>query len=303
MTQVVNSFDGIDEHEDDEEDETSFECSPCGIHPAHGKGIWDCYGCKADEEDENIMPELTERGSNYFDFLHEELYRQDTDRKARNKGIFEPPPGLQEKNWQVKTYVKSNKSQKQRKEEQVKIEHRKCATIKESGHKENGFIMMLGEIAKEESIQAVEEVWDWVEIEAAVDSACVDNVVNPKNFPGIDLIETEESKRGDSWTAAGGSPIKKLGEMKIPWQTETGGKHGLRAKAGSVSKTLISADRLLEAGYAVILNRRNPRIVHETTKEVIKLERRNRMFLMKMWVRVKVKKGESQPVFTRQGQK
>ena len=70
-----------------------------------------------------------------------------------------------------------------------------------------------------------------------------------------------------------------------------------------MSKTLISADRLLEAGYAVILNRRNPRIVHETTKEVIKLERRNRMFLMKMWVRVKVKKGESQPVFTRQGQK
>ena len=78
-------------------------------------------------------------------------------------------------------------------------------------------------------------------------------------------------------------------------------KHGLRAKAGGVGKTLISGDRLLEAGYAVILNRRNPRLMHETTKEIIKLERRNRMFLMKMWVRVKVKKNEVAPVFSRPG--
>ena len=78
-------------------------------------------------------------------------------------------------------------------------------------------------------------------------------------------------------------------------------KHGLRAKAGAVGKTLISGDRLLEAGYAVILNRRNPRLVHETTKEVIKFERRNRMFLMKMHVRVKVIKSDASPVFSRQG--
>ena len=149
-------------------------------------------------------------------------------------------------------------------------------------------------------IQAVktEEKWGWVEIEAAVDSACVDNVVNPKDFPGIELAETEESRRGDTWRAAGGSPIKKLGEMRIPWQTATGAKHGLRAKAGHVGKTLLSADRLIEAGYAVILNKRNPRLMHETTKEVIKLERRNRMFFMKMWTWLKIeKKVEDKPGF------
>ena len=210
----------------------------------------------------------------------------------------EAPPGLSETKWQVKTYIKSNISQKQRKE-QVRIEHKKCTTIKE-----DSFIMMLDEDEKD-SIQEVKEKeeWDWIEIEAAIDTACVDNVVNPKHFPGIEVLETEESKRGDSWTAAGGSKIPKLGEMKIAWQTVTHEKHGLRAKAGNVSKTLISGDRLLEAGYAIILNKRNPRIVHETTKETIRLERRNRMFLMKMWVRVKVtKKSEANPVFKRQGQ-
>ena len=157
-------------------------------------------------------------------------------------------------------------------------------------------INCLGDAEQEKGVQAVEEVWDWKCVEAAVDTACVDHVVNPKEFPGLQLIETVESKRGDSWTAAGGSKIPKLGEMKIAWQIATGAKHGLRAKAGGVSKTLISGDRLLEAGYAVILNKRNPSLVHETTKEVIRLERRNRMFLM-MWVRVKVTK----PVFTGPG--
>ena len=178
----------------------------------------------------------------------------------------------------------------------VKAQESQSISIQKKQECNEDMIMLL-EYPTDEPIQAVQEAWDWKEIEAAIDTACVDNVVNPKHFPGLELIETDESKRGDSWTAAGGSKIPKLGEMKIAWQTDTGGKHGLRAKAGGVSKTLISGDRLLEAGYAVILNKRNPRLVHETTKEVIKLERRNRMFLMKMWVRVKVTK----PVFTGPG--
>ena len=121
---------------------------------------------------------------------------------------------------------------------------------------------MLGESAQSD-IQAVEEVWDWKCIDAAVDTACVDHVVNPKEFPGLELIETAESKRGDSWTAAGGSPIPKLGEMKIPWRSDLGVAHGITAKAGSVGKTLLSGDRLVEAGYDIILNKRNPRMIHQ----------------------------------------
>ena len=149
---------------------------------------------------------------------------------------------------------------------------------------------MLGDLAQHESIQAVEEIWEWVCIKAAVDTACVDHVANPKDFPGLEVSETPESRRGDSWTAAGGSPIPKLGELKIPWRTDSSVRHGIIAKAGSVGKTLLSGDRLIEAGYDLILNKRNPRMVHETTREVIKLERKNRMFLMNMWVKIKVKK-------------
>ena len=118
----------------------------------------------------------------------------------------------------------------------------------------------------------------------------MDHVANPKEFPGLELIETAESKRGDSWTAAGGSAIPKLGEMKIPWKSDKGITHGIIVKAGDVGKTLLSGDKLLDAGYDIILNKRNPRLVHQSTKEVITLERRNRMFIMKIWVRVKFNK-------------
>ena len=66
-------------------------------------------------------------------------------------------------------------------------------------------INMLGDPEQKEGIQAVEEVWEWICIKAAVDTACVDHVANPKDFPGIEVSETPESRRGDSWRAAGGS--------------------------------------------------------------------------------------------------
>ena len=81
-----------------------------------------------------------------------------------------------------------------------------------------------------------------------------------------------------------------------------GGTHRLLAKAGNVGKTLLSGDRLVDAGYDIILNKRNPRMIHQTTREVIQLERRNRMFIMKMWARVKVNKSVvKSPGFTRPG--
>ena len=212
---------------------------------------------------------------------------------------------------QVNTKNKKSQKNKKKAREDARREHQNGARIKEKAViiesdklREINHVWMLGDGKAPEAIQAVQEVWDWVCIEAAVDTACVDNVANPKDFPGVPLFETEASKRGDSWTAAGGSPIPKLGELKIPWQTDGGTKHGMIAKAGNVGKTLISGDRLLEAGYAVILNKRNPRLVHETTKETIKLERKNRMFLMNMWVRLKVtKEADVSPVFTGQGKK
>ena len=80
---------------------------------------------------------------------------------------LEAPPGL---GWQVAVHG-CKTSQKKMKETQKK------------GCVEN--INLLGDSMKENEIQAVEEVWEWKCLEAAVDTACVDHVVNPKEFLGL----------------------------------------------------------------------------------------------------------------------
>ena len=96
----------------------------------------------------------------------------------------------------------------------------------------------------------------WRKIEAAVDSGAVDVVGNPRDFPGIDVQDTKESRGQDSWISANGDEIPKLGAMDVDFETEGGRKMRMKVKAGAVSKTLISVSRLMEAGYETNLSRR-----------------------------------------------
>ena len=59
-----------------------------------------------------------------------------------------------------------------------------------------------------------------------------------------------------------------------------------------VSRCLISADKLNKAGCEVIFNTTNPRII-TAKKEVIKLTRKNGVFVMTMWIKIPSAKKES----------
>ena len=72
--------------------------------------------------------------------------------------------------------------------------------------------------------------------------------------------------------------------MKVDFWTKEGVRKKMMIKAGKVNKTLIGASRLNEAGYDVILNKLNPRLVNLKTKEVIQLRRKNGMYILDMWI-------------------
>ena len=63
--------------------------------------------------------------------------------------------------------------------------------------------------------------WTWKVVKAVIDSGTIDHVGNPEDFPGMKVVPTEGSRRGERWVAAGGAPIQKLGEMYIPWETDS----------------------------------------------------------------------------------
>ena len=126
-------------------------------------------------------------------------------------------------------------------------------------------------------------------LEAAVDSGACDNVGNPREFPGIEVKETEESKSDDpkinSWIGAGGDGIPKLGEMKVPFVTNEGKKARMRIKAGDVNKTLISVSRLQEAGFDINLTK-YPHLRNTRTGEKINLLKKGGMFILTMWIKI-----------------
>ena len=103
----------------------------------------------------------------------------------------------------------------------------------------------------------------WRQIEVVVDSGACDAVANPKDFPGCDVEETEESRRGEYRHGAGGGPIQKVGSMKVEFVRNEGRRVKIRMKAGAVKNTLLPAARLDEAGFDVELGPgpglRNPR--------------------------------------------
>ena len=133
----------------------------------------------------------------------------------------------------------------------------------------------------------------WKRIEAAIDSGAVDIVANPKDFPGVEVEATEESRSGEHWVCAGGKRIPKLGRFKIEWWTNDGMKKRTTAQAGSVQKTLISVSKLNEAGYEAHLTKNRPRLINVKSREVIELKKKGGMFILDMWVHIPTDKKEA----------
>ena len=126
---------------------------------------------------------------------------------------------------------------------------------------------------------------EWVKIEAYVDSAAVANVMKGNVIPGIKMVESEGSKKGQNWWSASNHPIKNEGQKLIPFKTTCGKKRRIMFQIANVSKSLVSVDALNETGHDVVLNKKNPRIICPNGEE-IKLRRKNKVFVLDMFVRV-----------------
>ena len=144
------------------------------------------------------------------------------------------------------------------------------------GNAEQEVIFSFGDKGSEE---------EWVKNEAYVDSAAVANVMKADAIPGIEMVESEGSKKGHVWWSASSHPIKNEGQKLIPFKTSCGKKRRITFQIAKVSKPLISVDALNATGHDVILNRKNPRIVCPNGEEII-LRRKNKVFILDMLVKM-----------------
>ena len=139
----------------------------------------------------------------------------------------------------------------------------------------------------ETELNGGEEKWTWKKIEAALDSGAVDHVIDPSQVPGYDLLQTDDSKAGKSWTGPSGEPIPKLGAIRLPWYNSDGRERLINFQAGKVGRALLSASRLEDAGFETRLSKKGRSLVNLVTGERFELRRSGGLYMLDMWCKVK----------------
>ena len=62
----------------------------------------------------------------------------------------------------------------------------------------------------------------WIREDAVVDSGAFECVTSKEIMPHLTVEETPESRRGETWTCAGGNEIRKEGDVTVSWRTDFG---------------------------------------------------------------------------------
>jgi hypothetical protein len=121
-------------------------------------------------------------------------------------------------------------------------------------------------------------------IEAVVDSGAEESVAPPGCFPGV-VGPSRMSRAGGKYRAANGARIPNLGQVKVPFVNEEGGKCGIMFQVAEVERPLISATQLAASGNAVIIDNKGGRIMNLKTKKVMNLVKRGGVYVLRMRVK------------------
>jgi hypothetical protein len=133
-------------------------------------------------------------------------------------------------------------------------------------------------------------------VEAVVDSGAVHSVTPPGLFPGR-VCPSPWSKTGRGYRAANGTRIANLGQVQVPFSTAEGHRCAIPFQVAPVEQPLLSVAHLTEAGNRVTLGDKDGQVVNVATGRTIALERRGRVYIMKMFV----PDAAAQAPFRRQG--
>ena len=130
-----------------------------------------------------------------------------------------------------------------------------------------------------------DKCWDgWTKTEVPVDSGAVDSVLPKDWFPHVQMEESEKSRKNGKYAIANGSLIQNYGQKSIRFRTDQQKDKAVMFQVTDVRRPLLSANRLRQKGYDVLLTS-NPKLVNTKTGEVIELIEKNGLFLLNMWVK------------------
>ena len=149
---------------------------------------------------------------------------------------------------------------------------------------------------KVDGISVVHKPDEWIEIEITVDSGACITVMPRKMCEGISILQNSLSRAGTKYEVANGAHIKNLGERRCEMMTVGSGKSKrITFQVADVHKPLLSISGCADMGYDCYLGKKGGHLVDTETGEMIPLERRENLYVMRAWVRQDPTVSVSQP--------
>ena len=118
-------------------------------------------------------------------------------------------------------------------------------------------------------------------VRAIIDSGAEESVAPPGVF-GTPVLPSSMSKKGQTYTAANGAPIRNLGRTTVPFLDQDARPSALRFQVAEVTQPLVSVAGLCDAGHAVIFHKGGGFIHNVTTKKKIRLARAGNTYVLDM---------------------
>ena len=126
-----------------------------------------------------------------------------------------------------------------------------------------------------------------------VDSGAGESVAPADAFVNYPIMETDASKSGLEYTAAGGHTLPNLGATQPLLHTVDGERRLMTFQVADVTKILASVSRMVSTGHRVVFD--SPEvgsyIEHKASGKKIKLRQHNGVYLLDMWVAPNGNKG------------
>ena len=166
-----------------------------------------------------------------------------------------------------------------------------------------GFINMLRKVQRENEAKTIAACSGsrkkWTKLSIAMDSGASDSVINPKDIPGIELMETEASRAGEEFSSATDEPIPNLGEVRFPMYTREGTLKGMTMQGAPVSNPLGSVKKTCQQRHIVVFDDDGSFIYNKDTGETNILRESGGNYLLDVWIPPEEERNQIIQVFAR----
>ena len=166
-------------------------------------------------------------------------------------------------------------------------------------------------VEQDEGLKAVKQTGGWKKVRFTVDSGAGETVMNKDELPGVPIMPSAGSKRGQHYVTASDERIPNEGEQKFlakvtAWNRMQNGSwikndevnKGVKVQIADISHPLMAVKSLCLANHRVVFDEDGSYAQNKETGEIIEIAEDKGEYVLDMWVQ----DGEQEQGFMRQGQ-